>query len=210
MPRKPKLSDLQLVVMAKAATRGDRHLLPLPQSITDDDRTRAALNDLRKRKLAVEMAITGRGPYWRTDGDLRFGLALTAAGCAAIGLDEGGGEAGQADAGDALEAVRADVAAAGNAASPGLTKRAASRRHRCEQSARDGGYRSQLGGAGTAVPAGMSKGTRQSAALDGSPCPVRCSMIRPLALWIPAGERGELPSPTCSCPPRPATSGACL
>jgi hypothetical protein len=72
MPRKPKLSDLQLVVMAKAATRGDRHLLPLPQSITDDDRTRAALNDLRKRKLAVEMAITGRGPYWRTDGDLRF------------------------------------------------------------------------------------------------------------------------------------------
>jgi len=93
MPRTPKLTDLQRVVLAHAAQRDDRHVLPLPASIADDERTRTQISDLIKRKLLAEIPITPRAPHWREDGGQRFGLMVTAAGCAAIGIDLSDNEA---------------------------------------------------------------------------------------------------------------------
>jgi len=87
MPRTPKLSDLQRVVLAHAAKRDDRHVLPLPTSIADDERTQAQINNLLQRKLIAELPVNSRAPRWRDDGDQRIGLAVSAAGCAAIGIN---------------------------------------------------------------------------------------------------------------------------
>jgi len=99
MPRTPKFSDLQRVVLAHAANRDDRHVLPLPTSVTDDERTRTQITDLLNRKLIAEIAVDLRAPHWREDEDLRIGLVVTAAGCAAIGiaLNDGGGDRQCAD-----------------------------------------------------------------------------------------------------------------
>jgi hypothetical protein len=87
MPRTPKLSDLQRVVLAHAAKRDDRHVLPLPASITDDECTRTQITGLIQRKLLTENEVDNRAPHWRGDGDHRIGLVVTAAGGAAIGID---------------------------------------------------------------------------------------------------------------------------
>ena len=95
MPRTPKLSDLQRVVLAHAAQRDDRHVLPLPASITDDERTGTQITALINRKLLAEIPITPRAPHWREEGDQRIGLVVTAAGCEAIGIDLANGETDQ-------------------------------------------------------------------------------------------------------------------
>jgi len=87
MPRTPRLSDLQRVILAHAARRNDRHVLPLPASISDDERTRSQVADLLKRKLVAEVEVGPRAPLWREEADQRLGLVVTAAGCAAIGID---------------------------------------------------------------------------------------------------------------------------
>jgi len=93
MPRMPKLSDLQRVVLAHAAKRDDRHVLPLPSSITDDERTRTQITGLIQRKLLAEIPVHPRAPHWRKDGDQRIGLVVTSAGGAAIGVDLSDSEA---------------------------------------------------------------------------------------------------------------------
>ena len=101
MPRTPQLSDLQRVVLARAAKRDNRHALPLPAAITDDERTRTQITDLIKRKLLAEHEVSPRAPYWHAEGDGRIGLVVTAAGCAAIGIDLTDGEADQQSTHDA-------------------------------------------------------------------------------------------------------------
>jgi len=101
MPPTPKLSDLQRVVLAHAARRDNRHVLPLPAAITDDERTRTQITDLIKRILLAEHEVSPRAPYWREEGDGRIGLVVTAAGCAAIGIDLTDGEADQQSTEDA-------------------------------------------------------------------------------------------------------------
>jgi len=101
MPRTPKLSDLQRVVLAHAARRDDRHVLPLPAAITDDERTRTQITDLIKRNLLAEQEVSPRAPYWREEGDRRIGLVVTAAGSAAVGIELADGEADQQSTEDA-------------------------------------------------------------------------------------------------------------
>jgi len=87
MPRTPKLSDLQRVVLAHAVRRDDCHVLPLTASISDDERTRSQVADLLKRKLLAEVEVGSRAPHWREEGGQRFSLVVTVAGCAAVGID---------------------------------------------------------------------------------------------------------------------------
>lgn len=88
MPRKMKLSDLQLVVLAHAAKRDDGHVLPLPALIADDERTAAEVTALLGRKLIAETPSMAASQQWRSDGGDRIGLVLTDAGRAAIGVDD--------------------------------------------------------------------------------------------------------------------------
>ena len=101
MPRTPRLSDLQRVVLAHAARRDDHYVLPLPASIIDDERSRSQVADLVKRKLVAEVAISACAPYWREEGDRRIGLVVTVAGSAAVGIELADGEADQQTTEDA-------------------------------------------------------------------------------------------------------------
>lgn len=118
MPRTPKLSDLQRVVLAHAAKRDDRHVLPLPTSIADDERTQTQLTNLIKRKLLAELPVSARAPHWRKDGDQRIGLVVTAAGCAAIGIDLTDDEADRQCAHEASATAAAPSADAHDTATP--------------------------------------------------------------------------------------------
>ena len=126
MPRPPRLSDLQRVVLAHAAKRDAQHVLPLPASITDDERTRRQVADLLKRKLVAEVAISACAPYWREEGDRRIGLVVTAAGCAIIGIDLTDGEPDQKSTEDASSPAAALlVHTEHETATPRSSKRAA-------------------------------------------------------------------------------------
>ena len=57
MPRTPKPSDLQRVVLAHAAKRHDCNVQPLPTSMPHDERPRSQVADLLKRKLLAEVAV---------------------------------------------------------------------------------------------------------------------------------------------------------
>jgi len=98
MPRKPALTDLQLVVLAHAAQRDERKVLPLPTSIADDERTRAELGKLLSRKLIAPVPVPPAEPCWAGEGDDRVGLASTDAGLAALGLREHEADGGEGTA----------------------------------------------------------------------------------------------------------------
>ena len=86
MPRKLKLDDLHLILLSTASQRDDGCVLPVEPSIAGDtDRVAAALADLLQHKLVAEVPAA-KAPFWREDGDDRFTLVLTEAGCAAIGV----------------------------------------------------------------------------------------------------------------------------
>ena len=125
MPRTPKLSDLQRVVLTHAAQHDDRHVLPLPSSITDDERTRTQLSDLIKRKLLSEIPVNSSAPHWCEEADQRIGLMVTAAGCTAIGIDLSDEEA---DRQCAQEASAAAAAPSGGAVRDSAIPRPASKR----------------------------------------------------------------------------------
>ena len=102
MPRKLKLDDLHLILLSTASQREDGHVLPMPPSIAaDTERVAAALGALLQHKLVAEVPALN-ALFWREDGDDRYTLAVTEAGCAAIGvtIDEA-----QADSGDAAESA---------------------------------------------------------------------------------------------------------
>jgi hypothetical protein len=89
-----RLNDLQLILLSSAAAREDGSLLPPPDSV--GDRSPAidkAIKSLLRRKLAEEMEVTINALAWRQDGDLLFGVAITDAGRAAIGVSDDTAEA---------------------------------------------------------------------------------------------------------------------
>ena len=90
MPKTPRLSDLQLVLLSHAA-RNDRSTLhPLPTAALEDQpRTNKALAALLRRGLVVEREVRDPVHSWRIDHHQPIGLVLTQAGRAAISLDEG-------------------------------------------------------------------------------------------------------------------------
>lgn len=84
----PKLNDIQLILLANAATRDNGSLLPAADSIADSgDRLSKAIASLARRGLAEERPTTDAASTWRTDGDDRFGMFITDVGRAAINVD---------------------------------------------------------------------------------------------------------------------------
>jgi len=81
-----RLTDTQAILLSSASQRDDGNLLPLPDSLSERA-TAKALTTLFKRNLIGEREIDDKGASHRTDGDLRYGLFLTAAGASAIGVE---------------------------------------------------------------------------------------------------------------------------
>jgi len=88
MPRQPKLTDLQLVLLSHAVASDSRSVMPLPDSVTDRTRADREFKALLKRGMLAEAETTHADQSWRGDGDLLFALTITDAGLAAIALGE--------------------------------------------------------------------------------------------------------------------------
>jgi len=80
------LSDTQAILLASACQRVDGSILPLPTSIKPGGGAAKAVAALLRQQLAEEREVAGAVPAHRTDGDIRFGLFVTAAGRTAIGM----------------------------------------------------------------------------------------------------------------------------
>jgi hypothetical protein len=85
-----KLSNAQLVILGAAAQRGDRSLLPFPQSHTAKGAAISkVVETLCNRKLVEERRTTDGAPEWRRDKDGRpLGLFITTSGLLALGVDD--------------------------------------------------------------------------------------------------------------------------
>ena len=90
MTNKPRLTDLQLVLLSSAAARPDGMLLPPPESIRARDKTLdKTLTKLLGLGLVEECAAATPDQAWRDDSDgCGVALRIAAAGRAALGLDE--------------------------------------------------------------------------------------------------------------------------
>lgn len=82
-----KLNDLHRVLLATAGGRDDGSLLPLPNTLNASaDRVRSAIAGLLKAGYAEESTVQEAARTWREHGDARFGVRITDAGRAAIGI----------------------------------------------------------------------------------------------------------------------------
>jgi hypothetical protein len=85
----PKLNDLQSILLATAAQRDSGSLYPLAESTAGTGaRLKKALTALAKAGLVQERETSDKEATCRTEGDCRYGLFITAAGAAAIGIGE--------------------------------------------------------------------------------------------------------------------------
>lgn len=87
----PKLNDTQSILLSSAAQRKDGSLLPLPASHVDGiakARAATALAGLLKYGHVEERETMTAANVHRADGDVRYGLFITAAGKTAIGIDD--------------------------------------------------------------------------------------------------------------------------
>lgn len=91
-----KLSDTQSILLSSASQRGDGSILPLPTTLSGSGGITKAVNALITRGYAEERETGDAPAVHRIDGDIRWGVFITAAGAAAIGVGEdgGGGDAG--------------------------------------------------------------------------------------------------------------------
>jgi len=81
-----KLTDTQAILLASACQRENGSILPLPTSIKPGGGAAKALATLLRQQLAEEREVAAAAPVHRTDGDIRLGLFVTAAGRVAIGM----------------------------------------------------------------------------------------------------------------------------
>jgi hypothetical protein len=89
-----KLSDTQVILLSTAAQRDSGSLYPLPDKFADaGPRVTKALAGLTSAGFAEERETNDLTIVSRTDGDVIYGLFVTAAGLAAIGIEEGEGRA---------------------------------------------------------------------------------------------------------------------
>lgn len=84
-----KLSDTQRILLSTASQRENGSLLPLPTCLKPGGGTAKALAALTMRGLAEERETTDSAAAHRSDGDARYGVFLTPAGAAAIGVEPG-------------------------------------------------------------------------------------------------------------------------
>jgi hypothetical protein len=91
MTKKPRLTDLQLVLLSSAAARADGMLLPPPESVRARGKTLdKTLTKLLRLGLVEECAAEAPDQAWRDGSDGRgVALRIAAAGRAALELDEG-------------------------------------------------------------------------------------------------------------------------
>jgi hypothetical protein len=82
-----KLTDTQAILLSTASQREDGSVLPLPASIAPGGGAGKAVAALLKRDLAEEREAWNTAAAHRTDGEVRYGVYLTAAGAAAIGVE---------------------------------------------------------------------------------------------------------------------------
>ena len=98
-----KLSELDAILLSCAAQRDTGSLLPVANSVSGAGaRLTKAINGLLKRGLTEERDTSDTLAAHRIDGDVAYGLYITDAGNAAIGIshDDGDGD-GEGDAGEA-------------------------------------------------------------------------------------------------------------
>ncbi len=102
MSTRTKLNDLQLVLLASAASRPDGSIFPIPDSLkADDQRLGKALKAMLGKKVVIEIDVTKAALVWRTEDDRKVGLAITDAGREAIAVEPAGdGSGGQGEAGN--------------------------------------------------------------------------------------------------------------
>jgi hypothetical protein len=84
----PKLNDTQLMLLSTASQREDGSLLPLPTSTCSAAQLTKAKDTLRKAGLIVERETTQASTAYRSEDELRYGLFITPAGLAAIGITD--------------------------------------------------------------------------------------------------------------------------
>lgn len=86
----PNLTDTQLVILAAAANRDDRSILPVPASLKDKSEAgiKRTLTALIRKTLIEERSCGPDGPVWRVDPNAgSVSLHLTDAGIAIIDGD---------------------------------------------------------------------------------------------------------------------------
>jgi hypothetical protein len=94
-----KLSDLDAILLSSAAQRDNGSLLPVANSVSGAGaRLTKAINGLLKRGLTEERPTSDKPAAHRIDGDVAYGLYITDAGNAAIGISHGDGEGNAGEA----------------------------------------------------------------------------------------------------------------
>ena len=89
MARTPKLSDMQLILLATACQRDDGSIVPLPESFGDQMvRIRKAVAGLIKHSLVNETDAADASQSWREEDDRHIGVVITDAGRAIIAAEE--------------------------------------------------------------------------------------------------------------------------
>lgn len=87
-----KLNDMQSILLSTAGQRDSGSVYPLPDTLANaDDRASKTIAALIKRNLMEDRETGDAVSVAREDGDLRYGVFITPAGLAAIGLGEGEG-----------------------------------------------------------------------------------------------------------------------
>lgn len=85
-----KLSDTQRILLSSAAQRENGSVLPLPPTIAPGGGTSKAIAALLRNAFVDERETDDMLIAVRTDDDVRYGLFITNAGAAAIGIDLAG------------------------------------------------------------------------------------------------------------------------
>jgi hypothetical protein len=111
----PNLNDTQRVLLSHAAQQPIGSLYPLPASLADaGTRVTRAITALGKLGLTEERDTADASTVHRTDDHVRYGLFVTPAGLAAIGVadgDEGGSTVASTDPAPAPTSKSATVIA---------------------------------------------------------------------------------------------------
>jgi hypothetical protein len=92
-PKPRALGDAELVLLTSGGQHAE-HVIKFSETMKAVTRQRAAAN-LLKRGLAEERPARPEDPIWREDDRGRFTLAVTAAGLASMGIEEGDGSEGK-------------------------------------------------------------------------------------------------------------------
>ena len=88
MPKTPKLSDIQLLMLSTASQRDDGNLLPFAESVkTNDSRLTKAIQSLVAKGLVAESEANKPALTWRQEDDRRIGLVITGSGREAIAVE---------------------------------------------------------------------------------------------------------------------------